>query len=223
MNEQQIVLREESSAERPVIVLQGLSDEQFTQVMQLFAPPPRTKATLWTQPQYTKTLVKVAAFCESVMYMRPNGGCFASPDVANNLDSCMIQKFRDDNTDFFFSVNEWFNNTRGEVPDLLKNWEPDKEPYDPMPQCPTGVDWCAKLTEIDMQYPGFLDLFSNCIDMDEEFVCEVAKRRHGASTAFGDHAGTKMPSPRQEVADFSNFTPSGLLGFNGGGGLQFGT
>lgn len=226
-DEKQLVVTEGAAThlpknERPVIVFQGLSDDQFDKALALFAPPPRTKPTLWSDTGYTEKLIKVSAFCESVMFVRPNGGLFANKSTSNNFDHVMIQKFRNDDNEFSFSIEEWFADTRGELPASLKNWNPDTPPYDPMPQYATGIDWCAKLTQVDLQFAGFLDLFANAIDLDEKLAAEISRRRHGATTAFGDHQGTQMPEPLTQIASFEQFTPSGLLSGGSSGGMNFG-
>lgn len=206
-------------AERPVIVFNQLSDAQFDRALALFTPAPRTKTNLWTQKTYARNLVKVASYCESAMYARPGGECFSNKYVTTNFDNCMIQRFRNDNPQFFFSVNEWFNDTRGDIPAELLAWDPNG--VDVMPQVETGVDWYKELTETDMQFEGFLDLFANCIDLEEEMAKEVANRKHASSTAFGDHPGTRMPAPINQHANFDNFTATGLMRPGGGSGLYF--
>jgi hypothetical protein len=204
--------------DRPVIVFNALTDAQFEKALALFKPAPRTKPNLWVQKEYTASLCKAAAYCEAAMFTRTNG-CFGNKIVSTNFDGCIIQKFRNNDEDFFFSIDEWFNDSRGELPAILKEWDPKSE--EPMPQVETGVDWYKKLTDIDMQMEGFLDLFVNCIDLEEKMAQEVASRKHAATTAFGDHPGTRMPDPINQNASFGQFTPSGLLGGAGGSGLKF--
>lgn len=200
-------------AERPVIVFNGLSDEQFSKALQLFAQPPRTKPTLWARPEYTQQLIKCAAFCESAPAIRPTGGLFQSKSISNNFDNCMIQKFRQPDQDYFFSVEEWYADRRGPIPDALKNWDP-YEDTEIMPRFDTNVDWCEELTAWDVQYPGFLDLFSNCIDMDEQLEASINSRKHGANTRFGSGGifpSTQMPAAINQKATFDDFTASSLL------------
>ena len=206
--------------ERPVIVFGQLSDNQFDKALALFKPPERTMANLWKQKEYTDDLIKVAAFCEAAMFVNPDGGCFTNFIVENNFDNCMIHQYKTDDEDFHFSIREWFNTTRGEVPKELRDWDPKE--YEPMPQVKTNVDWFKKLTDIDRQFNGFLALFSNCIDLEEKVNKEVARRKHAASTAFGDHPGTRMPDPIHQEANFDQFTASKLLADGIGSGLQFG-
>ena len=221
-NDKQIVVSENIAthlppAQRPVIVFNALTDDQFNKALQLFAPPPRTKPNLWARKEYTKDLIKCAAFCEAVPSMRPDGRVFANNTVTNNFDNCMIQKFRDGDEKFGFAIQEWFTDTltrngKNPIPDALKNWNPDKPPYDLQPKWDSGVDWCAKLTKVDLKYEGFLELLSNCIDLDELLQAEINKRKHGANSTFGVHPSTRMPDPINQQADFEQFTPSGLLG-----------
>jgi|UniRef100_A0A6C0IUI2 hypothetical protein len=206
--------------QRPVIVFNQLSNEQFDKVLALFKPEPRTQANLWRQEDYSKDLIKCAAFCEASMFTNPSGSCFTNIAIENNFDNCMISQFKKDDNGFMFSIREWFTETRGPIPKLLKEWDPNG--YDPMPNVKTNVDWFKKLTDVDRTFPGFLKLLSHCIDLEEDFAQQVSKRKHGASTAFGDHPGTKMPDPIHQDADFGNFTASRLLADRVGAGLQFG-
>lgn len=206
-------------SERPVLVFNQLTESQFDKALALFQPPERTQANLWQNTEYTKDLIKVAAFCEAAMYTQKSG-CFTNVIVENNFDNCMINQFKEeDDTEFFFSIKRWFNDTRGEIPIELQKWNPKK--YEPMPQVKTDVDWFKKLTDTDRMFNGFLKLFSHCIDLEEQFNQEVAKRKHCASTTFGEHEGTKMPDPIHQDANFDQFTPSGLLSGNINSGLQF--
>lgn len=210
-----------ASSERPVIVFNGLNDEQFDRALQLFSPPPRTKPTLWSRPEYRDNLIKAAAFCEAVMYMRPNGNLFANKSIANHFDGMMIEQYRNDNEDFTFSVNEFYSDTRGELPEELQNWDPKDEK--PMPTVTSDVDWADALTDMDLHYPGFLDLMCTCIDLDEKISTEVARYKHSTATTFGDHEGTRMPDPINARANFEEFTPSRLISGGGhSGGLRFG-
>lgn len=208
-------------AERPVIVFNQLTGDQFDKALALFTPPPRTKATLWKQKPYTKDLIKCAAFCEAVPSMRPTGKLFANISVANNFDNCVIESARDNgDEEMTFSVQEWFsdtltNNGENPIPDALKNWKPDEPPFELQPEWESGVDWCAKLTKADLEFPGFVELFSSCIDMDEELQREIAKRKHGANATFGTHPSTKMPASRNQAVDFDSFAPSKLIGSQG--------
>lgn len=205
--------------ERPVIVFQGLSDAQFDKALALFQPPPRTKFNLWKQKDYNENLIKVAAYCEANMFKRPDGGgCFTRKAIGVNFDTAMIQQFRNDDEDFYFSIDEWYNDSRGEIPAEIKDWDP--KGYEPMPQVETDVDWPRVLTATDLKYPGFLAIFSNCIDLEEKYNAELQKRHQQASTTFGEHDGTKMPDPLNSAAHFQDFTPSTLL-TGASGGLSF--
>lgn len=210
-----------ASSDRPVIVFNGLSDDQFNKALALFQPPPRTKPTLWERPAFRDNIIKAAAFCEAAMYNRPNGNLFASQSIANHFDGMMIERFHNDNDDFKFSINEEFNDARGPIPDKLKHWDP--KGVDPMPSVSTDVDWADWLTEMDLRYAGFLDMLCTCIDFDERITAEVTKYKHSASTSFGEHAGTTMPDPIHAKATFEEFTASRLIGGGGSsGGLRFG-
>ena len=203
----------------------ALTDVQFSQALTLFAPPPRTKANLWTSkvdPSFIRKVVKVVAYLESVQYMRPGGTCFASTLISNHFDSVMLEKFREtlvaaaaeaegdaelaENASF--SIDEWFTDTRGPIPDALKKWDPKK--FEPMPVVPMQVDWYGALTEAELQFSGFVELFMNCILLEEETDIEMARRKHGAMTTFGTHPGdgTAMPKAINQQASFENFTPS---------------
>ena len=200
----------------------SLTDEQFERALSLYTPPPPTKPSLWKNKTFSKDLVLVVSYLESVQYLRPNDGCFSSPIISNNFDNCMIQDYGggddDEETTFTFSVDEWFNDIRGELPDALKDWDP--QGHEPMPQINMNVDWFDALTKAELAFPGFVSLFSNCINLEEEVGEQIQKRKHMASTAFGSHpASTKMPDPVNQQADFAQFTPSSL--FSGNRGMKF--
>lgn len=201
----------------------ALTDAQFSQALTLFAPPPRTKPNLWcskVDPAFIKHITKVVAYLESVQYMRPGGTCFSSTLISNHFDSVMIEKFRETLVaaaeaegdvaaeEATFSIDEWFSDMRGEVPEALLRWDPKK--FEPMPVVPMNVDWYGALTDAELQFDGFVSLFANCIDLEEETAQEISRRKHSASTAFGSHPGegTRMPAARSQQASFENFTPS---------------
>lgn len=218
----QLVVSSNQSSGAPISF--ALTDAQFSQALTLFAPPPRTKANLWTSkvdPTFIRKLVKVVAYLESVQYMRPGGTCFASTLISNHFDSVMLEKFREtlvaaaaesEDADLAenasFSIDEWFTDTRGPIPEALKKWNPKK--FEPMPVVPMQVDWYGALTVAELQFSGFVDLFMNCILLEEETDAEMARRKHGAMTTFGTHPGdgTAMPKAINQQASFENFTPS---------------
>ena len=191
----------------------ALTDEQFERALALYKPAERTKPTLWRNKTFNKNMIKVVAYLESVQYMRQNKKCFSSMIISNHFDNCMIEQFggKDDDAEFTFSIDEWFNDTRGELPDALANWDP--KGHEPMPIVPMHVDWYGQLTRTELQYEGFVDLFANCIDLEEETEREISKRKHGAMTTFGTHPSeyTAMPEPINRQAKFDEFTPSKLL------------
>jgi hypothetical protein len=203
----------------------ALTDAQFERALAIFTPPPRTKPNLWADKTFSEKLIKVSAYLESVQYMRPNGSCFAQTLISNHFDNCMIQKFggEEEGALEVFSVDEWFNDTRGEVADALRNWDPKGD--DPMPALSISADWYGALTETDLQYEGFVSMFANCIDLEEKTEAEIFKRKHGAMTTFGLHPSDQsiMPDAINQQANFDKFTPSGLLGGGGSGGLSFKT
>ena len=195
----------------------ALTDAQFTRALAVFAPPPRTKPNLWRDDKYIEELIDVCAYLESVQYMRPNGSCFAQTLVSNHFDHCMKEEFGE--TIERFSIDEWFNDSRGEIPAALRKWDP--KGHEPMPMLDMQVDWYGALTDTDLAYPGFVKLFAKCIKLEEKTEECINRRKHGAMTTFGAHPGerTPMPAPINQQANFDRFTPSGLL--SGGGGLKF--
>lgn len=220
LQDKQLVISSNQAEGSPISF--ALTDAQFERALAVFKPPAPTKPNLWTNKEFSKKLIKVSAYLESVQYMRPNLlCCFSQTLISNHFDNCMIQKFGETEEYFTFSIDEWFNDTRGEVSEKLRNWDP--QGVEPMPQLDIQTDWYGALTETELAYPGFVDLFSNCIDLEEETEAAIAKRKHGASTAFGSHPGeqgTPMPESINHTANFDKFTPSGLLG-GGGSGLKF--
>lgn len=221
----QLVISSNQTSGAPISF--ALTDAQFEKALTVFAPPPKTKPSLWQNKEYTKNLIKVAAYLDAVQYMRPNGSCFDSQIISNHFDNCMIQQFGGENDtvndgkEFSFSIDEWFNDVRGDVPEELRNWDP--QGVEPMPVIEQTVDWYGALTEQELHFNGFVDLFSNCIDLEELTAAEVAKRKHGAMTTFGDHPSqrTQMPDPINQRANFDNFTPSKLIGSTASAGMQF--
>jgi len=213
----------------------ALTDAQFERALAIFTPPPRTKPNLWTSKidtTFIRKVVKITSYLECVQYMRPGGNCFASMLISNHFDNVMIEKFRgafadlandeigDDDGQFTFSIDEWFTNVRGEVPKDLANWNPKK--HLPMPLLDMQVDWYGALTEAELQFEGFVELFANCIALEEETDEAMAKRKLGSMTTFGTHPGDRpaMPAPINQQASFEKFKPSQLLG-NAGGGASF--
>lgn len=200
------------NAQRPVIVFQGLSDDQFQQALQLFEPPKPTKPSLFLDKTFTLSLADVCAYLEAIQYQRKDAKLFANPMVCNHFDNVMIEKFRTEDNDFSFSINEWFSDTRGEIPKALRDWDPNG--FAPMPTVDITVDWYHAVTEAELAFPGFVTLLKNCMDMEERMLEQLKKRQHQGRLGWNSDAssGTKMPAPVDRASNFSEFTPSGMIG-----------
>lgn len=184
----------------------ALTDAQFEKALSVITPPKPTKPNLWRNEAFSEKMVEVAAYLESVQYVRPTGTCFALTMISNHFDNVILEENPELES---FSVDEWFSDTRGEIPEALKDWDP--KGTEPMPQMDLEVDWFQALTDAELQFPGFVTLFANCINLEEKTFQRTQTRKHGAMTTFGGHEGTKMPESRVGQGAFDNFRPSTLL------------
>jgi hypothetical protein len=181
-----VVSAQGAAASHPIIVFQGLSDDQFSQVLTLFAPKPVTKESLMLSPAVTQQMGAVVGYLESLKYMSANCDVFQEEIVANHFDNVMIEKLND--PDATFSINEWFNTVRGPLPPEIANYNPDEDAngdYMPTPEY-TGldVDWIRALTDQELAHNGFIALFYNCIQMERQMHVELEKNRsHGRTTS----------------------------------------
>lgn len=226
-SKQLVVAAEDVSRGRPAMTF-ALTDAQFERALSVFQPPKPSKVTLWTSkvdPEFMTNLTVVGAFLDSIQYVRPRGGgCFTQPIISTHFDNVVLLMKQersggdddgddddDKEDDVKFSIDEWYTDTRGEIPKEMQDWDPHG--IKPMPHNDWHVDWVGALTNMEEELPGFVALFAKCIKLEEETTKILSQRKYGASTAFGDHPSerTAMPLARDRQATMENFTPSGLL------------
>ncbi len=183
----------------PIIVFQGLTDDQFSKALSLFQPPPISKVSLFHDATFMGTLAEVVGYMESIQYVRKDAKMFDNTVVSNHFDNVMLAKIEevegpDVEEAAFFSVNEWFSDTRGPLPKAIKNWDP--EGFEPMPAHEgLKVDWYDELTKMELEYNGYVQLIKNCIDMEEKMQEALNKRRHSGMMQWSDRGGQVMPPP----------------------------
>lgn len=229
------------AGERPIIVFQNADADAIKQALTLWQEQPQappTKASLFLDAKFMECLADVVAYLESVQYVRRDHRLFDNSMVSNHFNNVMIEKFRDtedganeddDKREFVFFVDEWFNDTRGKIPDAIANWDP--KGYEPMPQWKgLTVDWYQKLVDMEKQYPGFVQLLQNCIMLEERMNATLAQRKATCNDMWpSEDRRTQMPEPKHTGAHFSGFTPSRMLDKGtpqwmpgGGGGARSG-
>lgn len=197
-----------ASGNKPIVLLQCATEEQFERALQLFQPPEPTKSSLIQDPEFVKNLAEVTGHIEGMAFTDKSGKLFPNPMISNYFENAMMDK-----TGEQFRVNEWFSDTRGELPEAIQKWDPNG--FNPMPEYEgPSVDWYDELTTRELEYPGFVQMLKNCIDLEYTTTNVVMKQRStaGLVAAMGN-SGTKMPKPGPNPAKAvqNQFTPSNLV------------
>jgi hypothetical protein len=211
----QLVVQE--TEHHPVVVFNGLNQEQLDRALSIFTPPVPTKVSLSMDQQFMLTMAEVVGHMEAIVFLDKTGRLFPNNDIANHFDNVIIQTLEpdEDGDPAKFSVNEWYSDTRGPIPASLQNWDPSG--YAPMPQYEgPKVNWYDELINMELRIPGFVKLIKNCIDLEEVMNRTVQKQRQAAASVWNargfNFEGTKMPDPKPSVELAStNYSPAQML------------
>ena len=174
----ELVVASKANADRPIIVFQGLSDDQFKQAIALFAPKPETRATLMANPVVTQDLTEAIAHLESRMYVSRETKVFDDAMISNNFDNTLLTMMGPNAE--VFRVNEWFDNARrAHIPKAVLDYNPNLPNGDfmPIPEHKSiTVDWVTLLTDMELRYPGFIPLLANCIRLEKDIQDKITKK-----------------------------------------------
>ena len=178
MSNRELVVASKVHADRPIIVFQGLSDDQFQQAIALFQPKPETRATLMANPVVTQDLTEAIAHLESRMYVSRETKVFDDPMISNNFDNTLVTMMGP-NADVF-RINEWFDSARrAHIPKAVLDYNPNLPDGDfmPIPEHKSiTVDWVTLLTDMELRYLGFIPLLANCIRLERDIQDKIAKK-----------------------------------------------
>lgn len=173
--------------QQPIIVFQGLSDDQFKQALTLFQPRPPTKQSLMIDAEKMKQIGVIAGYLEGIKYNSTEHSTFSEPIVINHFDNVMTTMMKD--RDETFSINEWFADTRGQLPPEWSNYNPNEDAngdYMPAPEYKgLNVDWIGAVINQELDTPGFVSLFYNCIHMQRAMHSELQQSRTAGRSAIG--------------------------------------
>lgn len=219
----------------PMIVFNGpLTDKQFMQLTTLFTEPPPTKPNLLRNPAWIEMASEVAAELDAHVFTHgaKNARLFGSNVVANHFDGAMIELIRDkckadrvergedadveiteDEETITFSADEWFNDTRGKLPDELLKWDPQGKA--PMPVWRgLMVDWVEELIKMEKEYPGFTKLLNGCFELEKKIQAKITAKRYQGSLAWNED--DKDPNDPEYNTHLAGITPAppgaGLFG-----------
>jgi hypothetical protein len=212
MSNRELVVASKGNADRPIIVFQGLSDEQFKQAITLFQPKPETRATLMTNPVVTQDLTEAIAHLESRMYVSRDTKVFNDQMISNNFDNTLLSMMGPDAE--VFRINEWFDGARrAHIPKAVLEYDPNPKNGD-FTAMPTHkgitVDWVTLLTDMELRYPGFIALLANCIRIEKDIQDKISKKTQERQVEWD--MPQRMPAPIDHGTPMFSLSAGSFLG-----------